>query len=109
WRGPCAATFPERRAWLHLDANYAVLEATQSLTIDSRDFEWVIVVASGEIELTTPRLRRLPAFSAVRLDARSSLALRVMESPALVIAVEARTAPRGDRTTTTGTIRGAPT
>jgi quercetin dioxygenase-like cupin family protein len=90
--GQWASAFPERRAWRCLDAEYSVLEASQSLTVGSGDFESAIVVASGKIALTDPPMRRLPAFSAIRLDPGSSLALQAEASPTLLIAVRARAA-----------------
>jgi hypothetical protein len=91
-RGRWFPAFPERHAWRHLDAEYLILGSSQRLTIESRDLEWAIVVASGEIELTSPALRRIPAFSAIRLDPRSFLELRATKSPTLLIAVKARAA-----------------
>jgi hypothetical protein len=87
--GRWSSVFPDRLAWRHLDAEYAVLASSQSVTIDSQNFECAIVVASGEIETLSPPLRRLPAFSAIRLDPRSSLRLRAAASPSVLIAVRA--------------------
>lgn len=84
--------FPERHGWRHLDAEYSVLEASQGLTVGSKDFECAIVVASGEIELIDPPSRRLPAFSAIRLEPGSTLTLQAAASPTLLIAVKARAA-----------------
>ena len=86
--GQWSSVFPGRLAWRHLDAEYAVLASSQSVTIDSQNFECAIVVASGEIEMLSPSLRRLPAFSAIRLDPRSSLRLRAAVSPSVLIAVK---------------------
>ncbi len=85
-----ASAFPERRTWRWLDAEYSVLEPAQDVTVGSQGFESAIVVASGEIELAPPQSRRLPAFSAIRLDAGSSLSLQATASRTLLIAVKAR-------------------
>ena len=89
---PWSPAFPERRTWRSLDAAYSVLESSQSVTVGCQDFEWAIVVASGEIELTHRPSRRLPAFSAIHLDPGSSVALRAAASPTLLVAVKARAA-----------------
>jgi quercetin dioxygenase-like cupin family protein len=90
--GQWASAFPERTAWRHLDAEYSILEASHSLTIGFRDFECALVVAAGEIQLTRLVLRRLPAFSAIRLGPERSLALQATVSPTLLFLVKARTA-----------------
>lgn len=95
--GQWSSVFPGRTAWRHLDADFTVLASSQSVTIDSGDFEWVIVVVSGEIEIPGPPLRRLPAFSAIRLDPDGSLAMRATASPTLVIAVKAHVNGRTHR------------
>ncbi len=89
-RGRWASAFPERRTWRWLDAEYSVLEPSRGVTVGSQEFEWAIVVASGEIELTHPHARRLAAFSVIRLDPSSSLLLRPTVSRTLLIAVKAR-------------------
>lgn len=91
-RGRWTPAFPERRSWRYLDACYAVLESSQGLTVGSEAGESAIVVASGEIEVSGPPRRRLPAFSAVRLAPRSPVAIQAAASPTLLIAVQARAA-----------------
>jgi quercetin dioxygenase-like cupin family protein len=88
--GRWASAFPGRSGWRHLDAECAVLEASQRLTVGFRDFECAIVVAAGEVELAGPQSRRLPAFSAIRIDPGCSIVLRATLSPTLLFAVKAR-------------------
>jgi hypothetical protein len=90
--GPWAPAFPERVDWRHLDAEVSVLDSSRGLTIGFQDFECAVVVASGEIQLSDPVSRRLPAFSAIRLDPGCSLTLRATGSPTLLYAVKARAA-----------------
>lgn len=95
--GEWSSVFPDRPTWRHLDAEYAVLASSQGITIDSRNFECAIVVASGEIEVLSPSLRRLPAFSAIRLDPRSSVSLRAVAALSVLIKVKAYAATGAPR------------
>jgi quercetin dioxygenase-like cupin family protein len=89
--GQWSAAFPGRSSWRYLDAQYVALEPSQNLTIDSRDLEWAVVVASGEVELCGPPDRSLSAISVIRLDPGASLTVRATAST-LLIGVNARTA-----------------
>jgi quercetin dioxygenase-like cupin family protein len=89
--GQWSAAFPGRSSWQYLDAQYAVLEPAQNLTIESHDLEWAVVVASGEIELCGAPERSLAAISVIRIDPGSSLTLRAT-APTLLIGVNARAA-----------------
>ena len=88
--GQWSAAFPGR-SWRYLDAQYAALEPTQKLTIESHDLEWAVVVASGEVELGGRPERSLAAISVIRTEPGSSLTLRAT-APTLLIGVNARAA-----------------
>lgn len=88
-RGQWSAAFPGRSSWRYLEARYVALDPSQTLTIDSRDLEWAVVVASGEVELCGPRDRSLSAMSMIRLDPEASLTVRATAFT-LLIGVNAR-------------------
>jgi hypothetical protein len=56
---------------------------------EARDFELVVVVASGAVELTGAA-RRLDAIGALCLSRGSSTELRALQSPTLLLGVRAR-------------------
>jgi quercetin dioxygenase-like cupin family protein len=88
-RGEWVPVFPSRREARYLDAYHAMLGPSACVVAEARDFELVVVVASGAVELTGAA-RRLDAIGALRLSRGSSTELRALQSPTLLLGVRAR-------------------
>jgi quercetin dioxygenase-like cupin family protein len=94
-RAQWVPVFPSRREAKYLDAFHAMLGPSGCVTAEARGFELVVIVASGAVELAGAARRRLDAIGALRLSPGSSIELRALQSPALLLGVRARAAEGG--------------
>ena len=94
-RAQWVPVFPSRREAKYLDAFHAMLGPSGCVTAEARGCELVVIVASGAVELAGAAHRRLDAIGALRLSPGSSIELRALQSPTLLLGVRARAAEVG--------------
>lgn len=85
-----APVFTGREHWWYLDPHHATLASSQRILAVARAFELVVVVVRGAVELITPSSRRIGAVALLRIDPGTSVGLRALESPTLLLGIRAR-------------------